>query len=286
MPGFRYNRKKVALTYSCPRGEQHPWCDKELAYLALDEHFSAKGKTIVNYLVAEELHQSGELHYHAYLEFDSRIDTIDVNYFNIMGMHPNIGNKPGKAWLVYCTKKGNYVTNFYEPNENIYERAIKLGGAEGMEYIKENNPYVWITQQNKLLSALTVAYQGPRRVVWCYGPSGSGKSYWADQHGAVDTEYENKFYDYAGAETVVFNEIDKMSMPLNQFLKITDVYKKNVNIKGASMPWAAKTIIFTSTVPWDGVFVHEHAWQVDRRITDILEFHADHSITVHRGSDL
>lgn len=281
---FRYNRKKVALTYPCPVGEQHPWPDKELAFIAMDYHFSTKGKQITQYLVAEECHENGELHYHAYLEFDSAIDTRDSRYFDIDDLHPNIGDKPGKKWCDYCAKDGNYVTNFYVSKANIYKQALQLGGLEGANLIKEHHPRDYIMNKHKIISSLTTHYIGERRVIWIYGPPGTGKSYAARQMGAKPNQYDGKFYANSHHEVMVFEEIDKMKMPLDQFLQITDSYELDVRVLGNWAPWVAKTIIFTSTVPWDGVFVHDQPYQIERRITDIVEFTDYQTYVVHKGS--
>lgn len=270
---FRYNRKKVALTYSAPVDELHPWGDKELAFMALDYHFGTKGRTIEKYLVAEETHEDGRLHYHMYFELDRRIDTIDPRYFDVDEMHPNIGDKPGKqAWLKYITKDGNYITNFYEPKVSAYLQAINIGGDEGMELLRKAHPRDFVINYSKIKSFFVKAYEGERRVSWLHGPSGSGKSRWANDLGAKDVVYKNGFVNgYNGEKVVVFNEIDKMGMPLDVFLRLTDRYKCDANVKGAVMPWAAEHVIFTSTLPWDGVFVHEHATQIERRITEIID---------------
>lgn len=273
---FRYTKKKVALTYAAPVDEQHVWPDKEIAYFAIDYHFSEKGKIIEKYIVAEEEHEDGRLHYHMYLEFNTRLDTTDARYFDIDGMHPNIGDKPGKKqWLEYITKDGNFITNFYEPRMNPYKMALAAAEQgklkDGLNILKEKCTRDYLLNRRKIISGLIKPYIGERRVTWLHGPTGTGKSHWADLQGAEDADFENNFFSYRGGEVVVFNEVDKMNMPLNKFLKITDKWELYVNIKGEYCPWAAKHIIFTSTEHWSGVFVHSHSEQIERRITECID---------------
>lgn len=250
----------------------------------MDYHFSEKGKQIVNYLIGEEYHENGELHYHAFLEFDSRIDTCDPRYFDVDGLHPNIGDKPSKKWCDYCAKGGNYITNFYVPKVSPYKRALEVGGQEGIDIIKEACPRDWVMNKNKIIAAMIEPYEGDRRVIWVYGREGLGKSHIARGMGAKPCKYKNGFYSYKGAPVVVFEEIDKQKMPLDEFLTITDKWETEVNLKGAYCNWAAHTVIFTATQPWDAVFVHEHSGQVERRITDIIEFTGFTEFIVHKGS--
>lgn len=267
---FRYQKKKVALTYSAPVGEQHPWPDKELAYFAVDAHMSSKGRSIEKFLVAEEMHEDGRLHYHMYLEFDHRVDTQDARYFDVDGIHPNIGEKPSKRWCDYCAKDGNFITNFYVAKTSVYKQAIQVGGLAGLELIKEAHPRDYLLHREKFLSNLLVPFSGIRKVVWIWGPPERGKSEYAYLQGAKDCAYKNGFFDYKGDEVVVIEEIDKIKMPLEEFLRITDRYPINVNVKGAFVPWAAHTIYFTGSQPPEGVFVHEFNEQVTRRITEII----------------
>lgn len=270
MPQFRYNRKKVALTYSAPVDEQHVWSDKELAFFAVDQHFSVKGFKIEKFLVAEEMHEDGRLHYHMFLEFDRRLDTQDARYFDVDGMHPNIGDKPGKKWCDYCAKDGNYITNFYVAKINVYKQAIQAGGWDGINMIKDAHPRDFLINKTKFIAGLLTPYDGIRNVVWIWGPPGKGKTKYAHDRGAIDVKFKNGFYSYEGEQIVVINEIDKIQMPLDEFLTITDRYPIRVNVKGAYVPWCVHTIYFTGTQPPEGVFVHEFNEQVTRRITEII----------------
>lgn len=275
MPEFRNQNKKFALTYSAPQNELHPWPDKELAFMAVDYHFSLKGRTVEKFLVAEEHHEDGRLHYHMYIEIDRRIDTTDPRYFDIDGLHPNIGKKPGKQeWLNYITKDGNYITNFFKPKISAYKRAIDVGGQEALEIIKNAHPRDWILNHQKFKAYFLKPYVGVRKVIWLWGPAGRGKTRYAvERYGAKICKWTSSGFliGYQGESAVVINEIDKIKMPLHEFLDITDRYDPPLNIKGGEFPWCADTIIFTSTVPPDGVFVHEDAWQVGRRITEVID---------------
>lgn len=269
---FRYNKKKVALTYAAPVDEQHIWPDKEIAYFAVDYHFSEKGKIIEKYIVAEEEHEDGRLHYHMYLEFNTRLDTTDARYFDIDGMHPNIGDKPGKKqWLDYITKDGNFITNFYQPKISPYKQARAVGGWEAIKILMDKVPRDFDLYEAKHMARYVKAPVAKKEVTWLYGPTGTGKSLTAFKGGAETIRYKNGFYDYMGEKIVVINEIDKLNMPVEEFLLITDTYSVRVNIKGGYYPWLAEKIYFTSTMHPRDVWGCDMGDQVMRRIDVLIE---------------
>lgn len=102
---FRLNTQRVALTYpQCNIGK-----DKVMeALLSLSQ-------TPDKVIVAEEHHQDGSIHYHCYLQRDSKFSTRNERYFDIVGHHPNIKkeyiNGEGKrysvdeGWIEYLLKE-------------------------------------------------------------------------------------------------------------------------------------------------------------------------------------
>ena len=86
-PGFRVNRKAFGLTYSCPKtADDNPiTTHKELI-----EFLETKG--VCEYIVGKELHESGKVHWHAYVKYDHAIDSVDARLFDVKGVHPNIGS--------------------------------------------------------------------------------------------------------------------------------------------------------------------------------------------------
>jgi hypothetical protein len=137
--GFRINRKAFGLTYSCPRGEacrdlpageHHPQCKCEnpiKTHKELIEFLDGKG--VHEYIVGKEAHKSGKTHWHAYVKYDTIIDSTDARIFDCNGVHPNIvDGAPGKGWQAYCTKDKEYETNFY--GTNPFKKATLCDSAE------------------------------------------------------------------------------------------------------------------------------------------------------------
>lgn len=103
---FRLNRKKVGFTYSCPVSyDENPISDIS----DISERFETFGEC--RWLIATENHENGKKHYHAWVAWNSNIDTRNVRAFDVKGVHPNILS-PGKGWMNYCMKTENYSANF------------------------------------------------------------------------------------------------------------------------------------------------------------------------------
>lgn len=100
---FRFNAKKCFLTYSqCP-------ADKQLLFDFLNKF----GTGLKNYCIAQEKHEDGNFHLHAFCEWNKTLDTKNQYFFDLVDAgkvyHPNLKNvKNGKADLRniinYCHK--------------------------------------------------------------------------------------------------------------------------------------------------------------------------------------
>lgn len=116
---FRCQRTKNGLTYSCPVNcEDHPFLRHggtlESAYqLILDHLNTMHSDPSMQYLIARELHANGKSHFHVYYRICSKMDIMDPLAWDIRGVHPNI-LAPGKGWIDYCVKKGEYTSNFFQ----------------------------------------------------------------------------------------------------------------------------------------------------------------------------
>lgn len=179
--------------------------------------------------------------------------------------------------VTYCQKDGDY---FFRDDRQQGKRTDLEAAVEcdSLAEVIENYPKEYVKFHggfDKLFRHRIKPYAGPRNVMWLWGPGGTGKTRTAYENGATDVSYNNGFWDYNGEEVIVINEVDKMDIPLVQFLKITDRYPINVNVKGGYMPWAAHTIYFTSTQEPLQVFNHMDSYQIERRISDIIEFNKD-----------
>lgn len=94
MPGFRVNAARFLLTY--PQTTSTP----DLLY-----EFLKSVKHVNKAIICRELHQDGNEHLHAAVEFSSRVNSVNVSIFDFAGHHPNI--EVSRSWAAcvnYCRK--------------------------------------------------------------------------------------------------------------------------------------------------------------------------------------
>ena len=115
--GFRFCAKKVGLTYSAPVDkDQNPldvvWFEGKFVDRLRDLH----GENLNEYIIGQEAHQNGKMHYHVYMKFYNEFDTSNCRFWDLEEVHPQFINTPGKGFIDYCGKHGVYVSNFWEPD--------------------------------------------------------------------------------------------------------------------------------------------------------------------------
>lgn len=130
---FRINRKKIGLTYSCPKNApDNPIESKE----ELLEFLELKAGRC-QYIVAKELHESGKKHYHVWANFDDVVDTTNQLFFDFKGVHPNI-IKPGNGWMAYCRKDKEFITNV---EKNPFTEALEQPSVtEAVDFLWKKRP--------------------------------------------------------------------------------------------------------------------------------------------------
>lgn len=73
-------------------------------------------------VIARELHQDGNSHFHAYVELDRPIDRNVTTQFDIDGVHPNIAPKRTKSEKTaarnYCRKETDWINYGYDDDES------------------------------------------------------------------------------------------------------------------------------------------------------------------------
>lgn len=291
--GFHVNRCKFGMTWSCPKSGdckdmpkmEHadncacsnpiPSCQHVLEEMR--EH-----GIVDEYIVSEEKHANGTLHYHAYIKFADAVESKNCRVFDIFGVHCNV-NKPGKGWKTYVAKAGEYITNFYEDSD-VFAQAMRLGGVEGMQLIQERKPRDYMLNKEKYAKSLFRPYSGAREIVWLWGPAGSGKTRTAVQAGAQVMTASRQMWSYEldaenDGKIVCMDEIDKAlrekDVTFTQLLVMTDVNAVKCRVPNAVwMPWCAEKIYLTSTV--DPALLmdelgHVHgAEQIIRRCSQII----------------
>lgn len=204
---------------------------------------------------------------------------------------PNIHFEKCKGTLEqnfdYCTKEGNY------KEFNIDKKPQPTGKRK--DYV--NIPELMKTKTVKELvldgsitngSALKFAeglrsyvmepYVGPKKVIYNWGVSGSGKTYSclkaSPKLRKVRLEADGKLTNYNGEEEILIDEIESLSMAqFKELLQILDVYAHDVRVLYGTIPLKAHTIYMTSsTNPTDIVPPDQNPEQLLRRITKVNYF--------------
>lgn len=194
MPSF-YNGKRFFLTY--PTLDKTP--HELLAYLQLKAD-------IKSYCIARELHQDGQPHLHACVEFRN-VQRHGVTWLDSFGIHPNKQDpRNWAACLNYVKKDGDYIQGPEEEGvaEPTFEEFLDSCDSEmqWMVYCKRKKisfQYAqWFWQRNKAdLNTLIddnvegsicdelkeLQYVSDYRKAWIIkGPSGCGKTTWAKRN--------------------------------------------------------------------------------------------------------
>lgn len=117
-------------------------------------------------------------------------------------------------------------------------------------------------------------------VIYCYGPLGVGKSYYANRafSDSVYPKDNTKWWNgYEQQEVVILDDYEVTpDMSFRFLLKLLDEYPLSVETKmGSFIPFNSKYIIFTADKPLDKMFKHlknHEKYQLYRRITEVVQF--------------
>lgn len=107
---FKVSAKGFFLTFPQAAG-----IDLEQLFLHFRDNWihQASGKKPIDVVVARELHEDGQPHFHCFLRFDQQVDILSQNAFDFNGKHPNIQSaRSSKNVIKYCTKEGDFKSTF------------------------------------------------------------------------------------------------------------------------------------------------------------------------------
>lgn len=167
---FRFNAQNVFLTYSqVPVTWDTDYVIQKLTAI----------KPMHQYVVGREKHEDGNPHYHVYIKYATKVNTVNERYFDIDEIHPNIQVcKSPIAVVKYVTKGGDYKTNMSEEEfakyvgekkvtkDDVYREAQELETREeALNHIRQNLPRdAWI-YDSQIESKARKLFPEPKRYV-------------------------------------------------------------------------------------------------------------------------
>lgn len=125
---FRINSRRFLLTYAQANIDLHDF----IVWL------QSLQVPVTRAIVCRELHQDGNEHVHAAVEFERRVNTTRVSIFDYEGYHPNISaSRSWAACVNYCRKEGVLEVAYHgcEAEDAAMERGgVPSDGASAYEH--------------------------------------------------------------------------------------------------------------------------------------------------------
>lgn len=148
MPSFRLNAQQLFLTY--PRFTSTLSLTE--IYNLLETKLRERFQTgVLKYIVAEEEHADGGRHIHVYLKLEKKINCRETNFFDIDSHHGNYqGARSGRAVEEYCSKDGNFITNYYTRKIKIADCLSVDTKEDFFDTFKSADPRNFILKQREL----------------------------------------------------------------------------------------------------------------------------------------
>lgn len=243
--------------------------------------------------------ESGTLHLQGYIELVRRLYTKQVKDVLGRRAHVEPRRGDGPTARDYCKKgdqsheewseQGMEGPNFGK-NAEFWESG-DLAGPQGrrsdLEEIRDKINEAAINNMHELAMQVTTLGQWtfgksllvlrdmdsrPKPYVyWLYGSTGSGKSRemfaYTERMAAKDfkawsgvADPDLKWFDgYWGQQIALFDDFRPAAVPFNHLLRLTDRYPYRVQVKGSTVAWKPRIIIFTTPKSISGSFGHlEH----------------------------
>lgn len=251
--------------------EQRPLIQKWMQYLAGQQ---------------EKCPTTGKLHwqYFCYIKTQMTLKAFIKSIpsdWNKPHVEPCLGNIQQN--IDYCSKDTGVPNTFQEQGLKPHqgqrtelEEACKQVRTGGLTAVSSD---VVLMKYHKHLSALATirsstiphVYSKPK-VIWLWGPTGSGKTRAAYAHDPClykQTSTDGWFDGYYDQKTICIDDFDKHTFPIRELLQILDGYKYNAKVKGGFQQLKADTIFITSHMEPSHYFPTERFSEINRRISEI-----------------
>lgn len=248
-------------------------------YNDIDYNNLINNNNIKYIIIGKEIGKEGTPHLQGYFELKKRLRFNQIKKINNR-MHFESRRGTQQQAIDYCKKDGDYKEfgscKTQGERNDLKKLKIDLSDGKSIRSILENNDigyqalrFCQIAQPYLLKNKLF-----KRNCIWCYGPTGSGKSHFAKNFAPLDEIYfkqkDSKWWDgYDGQKIVVMDEFRASDMKLSNLLTLLDDLPYRIEYKGGSTLLQAEMIIITT--PRDPIHTYSNCGedinQLLRRIT-------------------
>ncbi|AIF76255.1 Rep [Audaxivirus minifulis] len=194
-------------------------------------------------------------HLQGYIEFKKRISLSKLKKFN-----PKIHWEPRKGTqsqaITYCKKENDFKEYGIPKKQGERTDLVKartIVQEHNMRTLLQLEDPVNIQQIRMCEKYLTYCEEQRSwkpKVIWIWGPSGSGKSRLAHAMTENEDRYlkdESQWWDgYDKHETIIIDDFRGKQMNFTYLLKLLDRYAMKLQVKGGYRECLAKKIIITS----------------------------------------
>lgn len=252
-----------------------------------DEHVEHIQQLNCRYcVIGYEVGAQGTRHLQGFIHFENprSFNAIRRDLFNAH-IEPRRGTP--KQAADYCKKDKNFWEKGDLPEQGqrtdlqqlVEDLKTNYGGdTVAMAISEPDRAHRYIRFMQHIACDLQEKRNWEMQIIWCVGPTGSGKSRWANETFG-DSLYVKNLEDdwwenYHGEETVLFDDFRGSVMKFSTWLRLCDRYPLMLKVKNSQAQFRSKRIVFTSIKRpencWD--LSDEPLGQLMRRITQIKEF--------------
>lgn len=146
---FRLRGQRLFLTY--PKFDLNKTKEEVLEELKRILQAHDPPYDVINYIVAVEQHKDGTPHLHVYLQLDQRASLSGANCLDLWGKHGKyeVVRSPKKV-EEYCTKEGDFITNFYTKKKNYGTVLQQETKEEFLATLQEVDPRSYVLNKRNI----------------------------------------------------------------------------------------------------------------------------------------